>query len=221
MPVARPSRGLFGGVALAAVLSLAVPHLSSAQTSTTDTRLPGARTTASLRLRPGDLVRLRIWRQDDMSGEYPVDETGTVVFPLIGPRHVTDMRPDSLKQELVEAYTKYLRHPSIDVVLLRRINILGAVRQPGLYPVDPTMTITDALALAGGVVPGRAEDKVELIRGGETLEASLDQRTRMGELGVRSGDQLYVHERSWLTRNGRIFAVALGGAISLFLALVR
>lgn len=170
-------------------------------------------------LRPGDIVRLTIWREPDLSGDFQVDETGVVVFPLIGPRTVTEVPPDSLRRQLVDAYSTYLRHPSIDVVLLRRVNVLGAVAKAGLYPVDPTMTIADVLALAGGSTPVGDPDKVRLIRDGETITARISQRTVVGELPIRSGDQLYVPERSWLSRNTSIVATLISGAITLFLAL--
>lgn len=221
MPVARPTRHRLGCLAFGLAIFLAAPPASNAQSSTTEPPRLSAKAATSQILRPGDLVRIRIWREPDLSGDYPVDESGMVVFPLIGPRRVSDMRPDSLKQQLIEEYGVYLQNPSIDVILLRRINVLGAVQQPGLYPVDATMTIADALALAGGATPLGDPEKVDLIRAGETVEASLSRRARMGELGIRSGDQLYVPERSWLARNSNIVAAALTASISLIIALVR
>src|ERR1700734_1429358 len=98
----------------------------------------------SAMLLPGDIVRLRIWREPDLSGDFPVDERGTVVFPKIGPTPVLQMTTDSLKRLLVTTYSQYLRDPAIEVTFLRRVTILGAVKNPGLYPVDPTMTVSDA-----------------------------------------------------------------------------
>jgi protein involved in polysaccharide export with SLBB domain len=170
-------------------------------------------------LRPGDVVRLRIWREPDLSGEFPVDEKGVVVFPKIGPLSVTDDVPESLKSKLVSAYKVYLRNPSIDVTMLRRVNILGEVRNPGLHPVDPTMTVADAIALAGGVTPIGSANNVELIRGGEKLTTKLSTRTRIAESPVRSGDQIYVRERSWVSRNTGIVATGLSAGVSLVIAL--
>lgn len=172
-------------------------------------------------LQPGDVVRLRIWREPDLSGDFPIDETGTAVFPLIGPRKVTDTSASELKRELIEAYETYLRNPSIDVILLRRVNVLGAVNKAGLYPVDPTMTVADVLALAGGTTSIGNPNKVRLIRDGETITTSLSQRTVIGELEVRSGDQFYVPEKSWISRNSNIVSAAITATISLIIALDR
>ncbi len=120
---------------------------------------------ARVDLRPGDRVRLSIWREPDLSGEYQVDERGEVVFPKLGAMRVIDLSADSLKQLLVHDYTAYLRDPSVEVTLLRRVNVLGSVRSPGLYQVDQTETIADVLAQAGGPTPDGKPDRVELRQG--------------------------------------------------------
>jgi protein involved in polysaccharide export with SLBB domain len=152
-------------------------------------------------LRPGDVVRLRIWREPDLSGDFSVDESGHVVLPKLGPVAVDVMSRDSLRRSLLASYAAYLRNPSIDVVLLRRVNVGGAVKNPGLYSVDPTMTIADALALAGGATGEGRRDRVDLIRGGDKLLVKLDPATRLGATPIRSGDQLYVPQRGWISRN--------------------
>src|SRR5690606_41293711 len=125
----------------------------------------------------------------DQDSDTTGDEEGVVVFPLSGPRTVPNISPDSLNRDLIEAYAVYLRPPSIDVVLLRRVNGLGAVARPGLYPVDPTMTVADVLALAGGTTPIGNPNEIQLIRDGRTITTRLSQRARLAELSVRSGDQ--------------------------------
>ena len=165
-------------------------------------------------LRPGDVVRLRIWREPDLSGDFPVDESGVVVFPKIGPRSVTAESPASLRDTIVAAYSKFLNHNSIDVTLLRRIQVLGAVRQPGVYPVDPTMTISDVLAVAGGATPEGDPNRLELIRGGKRVEGKIPRQSLIGESRVRSGDQIFVPERSWLRRNSGYLAAAVFTAVA-------
>jgi polysaccharide export outer membrane protein len=171
-------------------------------------------------LQPGDLVRLRIWREPDLSGDFPVDEAGIVVFPLLGPLLVTAESPTSLKVRLAAAYQEYLRNPSIEVFPMRRVNILGSVRAPGLYPVDATMTLDDAVALAGGTTPQGDLDKVDLLRGGERIQGRLSQRTMSADLAIRSGAQLFVPERSWISRNSNIVAVSISASVSLVIALL-
>jgi polysaccharide export outer membrane protein len=169
-------------------------------------------------LRPGDVVRLRIWREPDMSGEFQVDESGQVTLPLLGPVPVTGMSRDSLRRALLADYAKYLKNPAIEVVLLRRVNVLGAVRNPGLYPIDPTMTVADALALAGGASPEGKKDEVELVRSENRVVLTLDPSATLGNTPIRSGDQLYVPERSWFSRNA---GLVIGTSMALLALGVR
>lgn len=181
---------------------------------------PGLSASALDTLRPGDVIRLRVWREPDLSGDFIVDETGTVVFPKIGSQQVTSMAPAELKVSLLGAFRRYLRNPSIDVTLLRRVNVLGAVQRPGLYPVDPTMTIADALAMAGGVMPQGNPNKVHLLRGGTKLTTSLSARTKLTQSQLRAGDQIYVPERSWISRNTGVLTATISASASLIIALL-
>ena len=82
-------------------------------------------------------MRLRIWREPDLPGDFAVNESGIVVLPKLGPRRVVAENPDSLKAWVVCSYANFLRNPSIEVLLVRRIQVLGAVKNPVLYPVEP------------------------------------------------------------------------------------
>ncbi len=170
-------------------------------------------------LRPGDIVRLRIWREPDLSGEFQVDESGIVTFPKIGQLNVVHESPESLKEKLLASYGVYLRNPSVEVTMLRRINVLGAVQKPGLYPVDPTMTIADAVAAAGGATSMGDQHKIELVRDGVRISEHINSTTKIGETPLRSGDQIFVPERSFVVRNSGLVATAISVSASLIIAL--
>src|SRR5436305_10068516 len=169
---------------LALLLCIAPSRLAFAQTATVPNA--AADSTRAL-LRPGDIVRLRIWREPDLSGDFPVDESGTVTFPKLGAFQVSDYNASTLKAKLLESYAQYLRNPSVEVTMLRRINVLGAVKSPGLYPIDPTMTIADALAVAGGATPAGDQNHVVLVRNGTRVKESLSAETNIAETPLRSG----------------------------------
>src|SRR2546423_10596685 len=113
-------------------VALALASVSaSAQTTPLQSTLASGVTQAnavSSVLAPGDIVKLRIWREPDLSGEFPVDENGIVTFPKIGALDVLKESPESLKETLLAKYDAFLRNPSVEVTLLRRINVLGAVQ---------------------------------------------------------------------------------------------
>lgn len=154
-----------------------------------------------------------------MSGEFPVDESGTVVFPRVGEYSVLNDTPESLSERLQADYRQYLLNPSIEVTVLRRVRVIGAVNNPGLIQVDPTITIADALALAGGATTIGDADKVRIIRGTDQIAVDISQSTRIGDSPIQSGDQIYVPERSWVSRNSGIVAAAISGTVSLVIAL--
>lgn len=191
---------------------LSVAPLRAALTQTPDDRA------ATAGLLPGDIVRLKIWREPDLSGDFSVDQTGVVTFPMLGPMVVTAQSEEALEKRLITLYQEYLRNPSIDVTLMRRVNILGAVRVPGLYPVDPTMTIADAVALAGGATPDGNRREIELMRGGERIGVKLNDSMRISDLPLRSGDQIFIPERSWISRNPGLLATAVSAGVSLIIA---
>jgi polysaccharide export outer membrane protein len=159
-------------------------------------------------VQPGDLIRLKVWREPDMSGDVLINAVGEATLPRLGTVQVAGWSPDSLRHFLVASYAKFLKDPAIDVTVLPRVTILGAVRNAGVQNVDPTLTIADALALAGGPSPDGKQDKVELRRRGERVPVKLTLNMRLADSPVRSGDQLVVPLRSWLSRNT---GVVLGG----------
>lgn len=200
-------------IALVIGMAVASPDTARGQATPSDTAAAGL-------LHPGDIVRLRIWREPDLSGDFAVDETGVVTFPKLGPVRVSMESAESLKARLVAGYQVFLRNPSVDVILLKRVNVLGAVKNPGLYPIDPTMTIADAVALAGGATSDGDRHRIELLRGNTRLDVKLSDQTRIADLPLRSGDQIFVPERSWISRNPAVLAASLSAAASLIIALL-
>ena len=168
-------------------------------------------------LAPGDAIQLAFWREPQLSGDYPIDETGTVVLPLLGPRTVTGTPPAALKRTLLEEYAQQVRNQEVRITFLRRIRILGAVKNPGLYRVDPTMTVGDAIALAGGATPQGKLKGIQVFRDGQEVRSRLDVNVQL--LGqVRSGDQIVVPERSWFARNGPYVIAGGISAIGIIVA---
>jgi protein involved in polysaccharide export with SLBB domain len=172
-------------------------------------------------LQPGDLVRLKIWREPDLSGDFRVDESGVAILPKIGRLAVNRLSSDSLKSLLVSKYTFFLQNPSVEVTFLRRINVLGEVKSPGLYDVDPTMTVSDVVAMAGGVTPDGNSKKIELLHQGQRKSTQISSQSRLAESPLRSGDQLRVPQRSWLSRNGTVVAAGITAVALIVTAAIR
>ena len=97
--------------------------------------------------------------------------------------------------------------PPVDPGETIELRIGGAVRNGGLFNVDRTVTISEALTMAGRSAPQSQQDKVWVFRDGEIITTLLGGTTLIADSPIRSGDHLFVvwasalPERSWTSRN--------------------
>ena len=168
-------------------------------------------------LLPGDILRVVIWREQDLSGDFQVDRDGTLVLPLLGKMQVVDRAWDNVKNDLMQDYLRELRNPSIELVPFRSVYVLGEVNLPGRYNVHPTNdNLAGAVSLAGGVTPDGDVTNMRIVRDGEIILNRIAGEQRLAELGIKSGDQLFIGRRGWLDRNSTFMASAilsLGGIL--------
>lgn len=170
---------------------------------------------------PGDLLRVTVLREPLLSFEQTVPVDGLVDFHRVGRRDVRGMSDDALRVLLRDEYARYLVEPTVRVEVMRKVQVLGAVRAPGVYMLHPTMTISDAIAMAGGHMPDGRTDRVELRRGSEVVEVLLLTRDNMlANTPIRSGDQLYVPERSIASRNFGAMTATIGSLLAVIITLV-
>jgi polysaccharide biosynthesis/export protein len=170
-------------------------------------------------IRPGDYLHLIIFREPELSGDFQVPDDGVVMFGMIGPLQVTGMKSEELRLKLVEMYAKYLVNYTIRLDLLRKVTIAGAVMTPGVHALDGTKTVRDAVAIAGGVAPTGRMDRIELRRDGELVEVLMADRT-IADSPIRSGDQIYVPEKSYVSRNGSTMIAAITGVVGIIVTLL-
>lgn len=164
-------------------------------------------------LQPGDMIRVHLWQDPEMSGEFVVDESGYVSLPLVGYRQVTGRPAETVKRQLVEEYGRQLRNQTAQITMLHRVRVLGAVGQPGLYFADATMSLGDLVAEAGGVAPEGDEGDVRIQRAGRVYRTRLDRG--FGEVPIQSGDVIFVDRQSWLERNASVVIGALVSAVTI------
>lgn len=191
------------------IMLLLAPMLS-AQASPADTVAPADSgvTDDQVALRPGDVVRITIWREDDLSGDFSVDRDGIVVLPLLGEKQVTGVPIARLRNTLLREYQLQLRNTSIQITPLRRINVLGEVKKPGLYEVDPTITLAGVVALAEGTTASGDLNQIRIFRDGEVIRQQAGAENTLEDVDIRSGDQVIVGQRNWFSRNST-FVVSL------------
>jgi protein involved in polysaccharide export with SLBB domain len=174
-------------MAAAATCGLAIGG-SRAQTDTTAVAIDEV-----YRLGVGDRLRVIVFGEEDLSGEFDVGAQGTLNLPLIGEVTATGQTisqlEDNVEAKLLEGYLKSPR-VSIEVLNYRPFYILGEVNVPGSYPYVSGMTVLNAVALAGGFTYRADEDEVLLTREGEGNEVPVPYQTL-----VLPGDILKVEER--------------------------
>lgn len=130
---------------------------------------PGAGHAQSLqeyRLGPGDKVSLKVFGNDDLSGDFEVDSLGRLSFPLLGLIDANNKTIAELQSEVTDGLDKdYIVNPrvTIQVTNYRPFFILGQVNKPGSYPYIAGMTVRQAVAVAGGFTRRAREEPVIVI----------------------------------------------------------
>ena len=239
------------GTAIAAptVASLTVTAPASAATPSTISQ-PAAETTpqqqADLRLEAlgmGDMLRISVFRNPELTTEARVSERGTILFPMIGEVPVSGLTPSQAGARIADKLRsgKYVVNPEVTVSMMqvnsRQVSVLGNVVKPGRYPIDSTsVRLTDFIALAGGVGP-TGSDEVTIItnRNGkpEKIEVDLAEMFRQGDLtrnvSLEPGDTIFVHKAPMVYVYGEVQkggayrvephmtvmqAIAMGGGIT-------
>jgi polysaccharide export outer membrane protein len=170
----------------------------------------------SQQLSPGDGVKLTFYNiSDDFSGEYFVQTDWNIQFPYIGSIRVKNRSFGSIRAEIVNKYRGIYRNPEIIIQPLYKINVLGEVGRPGIYYVTGVEKLSDLLALAGGETRDANLNKIYLINGNKKVDINakeiLQKGQKLNDIGLQSGDQIYVSQKSWISRNTSI--VLSGGAL--------
>lgn len=149
----------------------------------------------SYRLGSGDKLKLVVFNQTDLNGEYTIDGTGNISLPLVGTIAAKDLTLEELDKKIKEKLSPdFLLNPklSIEVLNYRPFYILGEVATPSSYPYVSGMTYLTAVAIAGGFTYRAKENVVYVIHGNDPSQKEVE--TRMDEQ-VLPGDIIRVDER--------------------------
>jgi polysaccharide export outer membrane protein len=146
-------------------------------------------------LGPGDALRVIVFGEDQLSGEFRVDGSGAVAMPLVGEVKAQNRTTREIETDIARRLSQgYVRDPkvSVEVMNYRPFFILGEVRNPGQYSYVNGMTALSAVAMAGGYTYRAKEDHVLIARGGDP-----DKRIRRAPITtpVMPDDVVRVPER--------------------------
>ena len=148
-----------------------------------------SKTKPSYKLGSGDLLKVKVFKHDDLSGEYRVDGSGAISFPLIGTVDAAGLSVQGLRKKITTKLKDgYLINPSVSVEVLnfRPFYILGEVNKPGDYSYVSAMTVLNAVAMAGGFTGRAKRSDIVIIRAGDPnrkkSKADLDTVIMPGDI---------------------------------------
>ncbi len=146
------------------------------------------------KLGAGDKVRVTVYNEDDLSGEFQVDGSGYVRLPLIGQIRAAGHSAYQLEGDVEAALDDgYVKNPrvNVEVTTYRPFYIIGQVNRPGQYPYVSNMSALDAIGLAGGFTDRAVESTVYIRHEGETKEHDVPPDET---IKIRPGDVVRVDQ---------------------------
>ena len=168
---------------------------------------PAAAAAAETRIAAGDLLKITVFQNPDLTLETHVEENGTISYPLIGAVPVAGLSLGAVEKRIEQMLRDggFMVAPHVTVAMVQvrgsQVTVLGQVSKPGRFPLDSTDSrITDFIALAGGIAP-TGSDIVVLTgtRNGQPIrrEIDLQELAATGDsaanLHLQAGDMLYVN----------------------------
>ena len=202
----RGGRTAFGLVAAFALLSslllggcdsAAPPMAVEAAAPVSSAGAPGP-ATGEYHLGTGDKVRVVVFNEPALSGEFQIDDSGQVSIPLVGQLKAAGLSPRDLEQQVTRRLKGggLVRDPrvSVEVSNYRPFYLIGEVAKPGEYPYRNGLTILAAAAIGGGFTYRASRSKVFIKRASESIEREYP----MGPTtNILPGDVIRIPERSF------------------------
>jgi polysaccharide export outer membrane protein len=157
-------------------------------------------------LGPGDLIRIQVFQNPDLTIETRVSESGVFTYPLIGTVKVGGLTLAAAERQVASQLRigGFVRQPQVTITLLanhsNQVAVLGQVNRPGRFPLDNlTMRLTEVLATAGGIAPSGANTVIVTgTRSGKPFRQEVDIADLFllnhpkDDIVLSGGDSIYV-----------------------------
>ena len=158
------------------------------------------------RLGPGDVVRITVYNNPDLTTEAQITQQGQITFPLIGEVQIGNMEKNQAEQIIARRLGEggFVVKPQVNVLVLgfksQQISVLGQVNRPGKYPIEQASTLADLLAIAGGISQTGGDIVTHISKGadGKTAKRDIDinEALKNGSMDknfpVANGDIIFV-----------------------------
>jgi polysaccharide biosynthesis/export protein len=149
----------------------------------------------SPRLLAGEKIRVTVYGEASLSGDYSIDASGFVSLPLAGAIKAEGLTRSELESQLAERFrSQYLRNPKVTVSVVEYLPfyIIGEIQRPGVYPYNSGLNILRAIAVAGGTTYRANKSTVEIQHTGESEMRSYPMGA---SIPVRPGDLIRIAQR--------------------------
>jgi polysaccharide biosynthesis/export protein len=171
----RPSLNRWTFVCSAILLSLVLSNNLPAQAGRASTPSPatspaatGAPHDTTYVIGNDDILAINVWKEPDISRSVPVRSDGNISLPLVGEVQAAGHTPHQLEADIAGKLKNYISEPEVTVIVQeiksQKFNVLGMVTRPGAYPLTNSMTVLDAIALAGGFRDFAKQKSVYVLR---------------------------------------------------------
>ena len=189
--------GVYRVVLCSAALAVAVLLAACAGNSISEAEQKSlaAAAIAPAKLQPGDKIKITVYGEDKLSGDFQLDQSGQISLPLAGTITAQGLTQTELEKALARKFrSEYLKDPKVTVTIatLQPYYIMGEVTKPGEYPYQSGLNVLTALAIAGGPTYRANRNTVEIQRHGET---SMHDYPISTTVPIFPGDVIKVPER--------------------------
>lgn len=149
---------------------------------------------------PEDSLLIRVWREPELSGQFPVRPDGRISIPLVNEIQAAGLTPEQLGAAITRGLGKYMTQPEVSVAVVqvnsKKYFVIGEVARPGPYPLTVPTTVLEALVTAGGFRDFANQKKILILRGAQRLkfnykEVVAGKRTEQN-IVLESGDKIIV-----------------------------
>lgn len=162
---------------------------------------------ADVVLGSGDILKVTVYGHPDLTIETRVSASGGITFPLIGEVPVGGTVTSVAEKKIARLLEDkgFIRNPQVNIIVTvmqsQQVSVLGYVNKPGRYPIDGVRTITDILALAGGVNQ-EGGDIVTLIRvrDGKTQKQAIDLQDMVRSADLKQNIELLSNDVIYVDR---------------------
>jgi polysaccharide export outer membrane protein len=170
-------------------------------------------TAAEYRLGAGDVVKINVFQNPDLSIESRLSDAGSISYPLLGNVVLGGLTVGEAEKRIADGLRTggFVRQPQVSVLLMQvrgsQVSVLGHVNRPGRFPIEAgELRLTELLALAGGIAQTGGDVVVVVgTRNGQPMRVEVDVPTSFGTGGRTDDLLLQAGDTVWVDRAPMVY----------------